>query len=108
MNIYNPMGAVIGQRQAAALPGLQRLPASVGDGDFDRFGRALAAYANNDWAQAYATLGALADEGHRESARLALQMTRHGQHLFGMRFELSARRQAYWVALAGALAPLSA
>lgn len=100
MNRYNPMGAVIAQRPMALLPGLHRLPAPLPDDDFDRFGQALAAYANNDWAQAYATLGALADEGHRESARLALQMARHGQRLFGMRFELTARRQALWSALA--------
>jgi len=100
MNLYNPMGTLIAQRAMGPMPGLHRLPAHLPDDDFDRFGQALAAYANNDWAQAYATLGALADEGHRESARLALQMARHGQRLFGMRFELSCRRQALWSALA--------
>lgn len=108
MNLYNPMGALIAQRPTAPLPSLHRLPAPLPADDFDRFGQALAAYANNNWAQAYATLGALADEGHRESARLALQMARHGQRLFGMRFELTARRQAHWMALAHALAAVAA
>ncbi len=100
-HLYNPMGTVIGQRPMGRVAGLHRLSSPLADGDADRFGQALAAYANNDWAQAYAILGALADEGHRESARLALQMARHGQRLFGMRFELGARRQAFWLALEG-------
>jgi len=107
-HLYNPMGAVIGQRPAGRVPGPHGLRAPLADDDADRFGQALGAYANNDWAQAYAILGALADEGHRESARLALQMARHGQRLFGLRFELSARRQAHWVALTNALAVVTA
>ena len=99
--LYNPMGAVIGQRPVGRVPSPHWLTAPLADDDADRFGQALAAYANNDWAQAYAILGALADEGHRESARLALQMARHGQRLFGLRFELSTRRQAFWAALEG-------
>jgi len=100
-HLYNPMGAVIGQRPAGRVPGPHGLRAPLADDDADRFGQALGAYANNDWAQAYAILGALADEGHRESARLALQMARHGQRLFGLQFALTARRQARWAALAG-------
>ena len=100
-HFYNPMGAVIDRPSLGRAPAPHWLHAPLDDDGPDRFGQALAAYANNDWAQAFAILGALADEGHRESSRLALQMALHGQRLFGLQFALTARRQARWAALAG-------
>lgn len=66
----------------------------------DRFGQALQACADGRWQPAYDQLAALADEGHAEAMRLALQMTRHGQRLFGLRCNLLPQRRARWAALA--------
>ena len=86
---------------AAALFVLSGLgPPSQAAGDEDRFSQALAEYERCHWPQAYVALGTLADEGHPQAARLALQMARHGDRLFGMHFELAADRQARWLALA--------
>lgn len=90
-------------RWHAALLGLALLagpwsPARAGD-EGDRFGQALAAYERCHWPQAYALLATLADEGHADAARLALQMVRHGTRLFGQRFEASAIQQARWLGL---------
>jgi hypothetical protein len=64
-----------------------------------RFVVALEAYARCDWHQAYAALGALADEGHVHAVRLALQIARHGDRLFGGHFGLSEARRRRWVAV---------
>jgi hypothetical protein len=64
-----------------------------------RFVVALEAYARCDWHHAYAALGALADEGHVHAVRLALQIARHGDRLFGGHFRLSEARSRRWVAV---------
>ena len=64
-----------------------------------RFSEALAAYERNHWLQAYQMLAALADEGHGESARITLQMWRHGKALYRAEFHASARQVERWTRL---------
>jgi len=64
-----------------------------------RFVVALEAYARCDWHVAYAAFGALADEGHVHAVRLALQIARHGDRLFGGHFGLSDGRRRRWAAV---------
>lgn len=60
------------------------------------FRAAMAAYERNHWPEAYATLSALADSGHPEAARLALQMRQFGPALYGREFVASAGQMAQW------------
>jgi hypothetical protein len=53
-------------------------------------------YEAGRYAQAYALFAQLADCGHREAARIALQMRRFGPALYGMAFEASPTRLARW------------
>lgn len=64
---------------------------------------ALQLYERNHWQEAYAALALLADAGHPEAARMALQMQRHGPVLYGMRFEASPIMRARWLGSAGCL-----
>ena len=66
----------------------------------DGFGQALQALADGDWHQAYIQLADLADGGHDEARRLALQLASNGQRLFGLRCALPPQRRARWAALA--------
>jgi hypothetical protein len=59
------------------------------------FDNALVAYERNHWDSAYAAFTALADQGHPEAARLALQMWRHGPGLYRRRF-LPAHTAGCW------------
>jgi hypothetical protein len=60
------------------------------------FDNALQAYEHNHWQTAYAGFAALADSGHAESARIALQMRRHGPALYLCEFDASAQQLAHW------------
>jgi hypothetical protein len=116
-------------RQKVALAAAQRC-AAVGqtlqqcafDGDFDRmiawwqreraaarlleheFDAALVEYERNHWAVAYAALARLADLGHRDAARLALQMWRYGTPLYGQAFDAAPSQLAAWTRMARAIA----
>lgn len=70
------------------------------------FERSLQHYENNQWLAAFALLAELADQGHPEATRLALQMWRYGPSLYGQRFDLGDGRRARW--LAGATPALMA
>ena len=73
------------------------------------FDAALQAYEHNHWQTAYTGFAALADLGHPESARIALQMRRHGPALYRREFDASAQQLANWSRLrmaAGAGSPL--
>ena len=61
-----------------------------------RFDAALMAYERNHWPAAYAELSALADSGHPEAARMALQMRQYGPALYGRWFVASAGQVALW------------
>lgn len=59
--------------------------------------QALAAYEVNHWQKSFAAMGALADAGHADAARVALLMTRHGSALFRERFEVTPARRLQWL-----------
>ena len=71
--------------QATAAPGAESALAS-----------AMLAYEHNHWEQAFALLVRLADQGHPEARRMALQMLRHGPRLYGMAFEVAPGRRQAW------------
>jgi hypothetical protein len=73
------------------------LPARAQEAD-DRaaFEAAMQAYERNHWPQAYAALAQLADRGHPEAARIALQMWSHGPKLYGTAFTATSRQVAFW------------
>ena len=57
---------------------------------------AHAAYERNHWHQAYGAFAALADRGHAESARIALQMVRRGPALYGTAFRAGDEQLRRW------------
>lgn len=57
---------------------------------------AHAAYERNHWHEAYAAFAALADRGHAESARIALQMVRRGPALYGSTFHAGDEQLRRW------------
>jgi len=60
------------------------------------FDAALEAYERNHWPEAYRAMSRLADGGHREAARVALQMLRYGHVLYGQRFEATPYQELSW------------
>jgi hypothetical protein len=86
------------------------------DGDFERllqwsrsidqtaasartpFETAQAHYDAGRFAEAYDLFARLADCGHREAARIALQMRRVGPQLYGVVFDATPQRLARWQA----------
>ena len=61
-----------------------------------RFEAAREAYDRCHWEQAWQEFSRLADEGHAESARLALEMWRFGPALFRHAFAPDADRVLRW------------
>jgi hypothetical protein len=55
-----------------------------------------AGYEHNHWALSFGRLVVLADQGHAEARRIALQMHHHGPRLYGMVFELAPDRRSAW------------
>jgi hypothetical protein len=67
------------------------------DGESEaRFQEAMLAYERNHWSLAFLLLSALADSGHPESARIALQMWRHGPRLYRSEFNVGTRQIERW------------
>ncbi|MEO8122747.1 MAG: hypothetical protein ABI633_01730 [Burkholderiales bacterium] len=60
------------------------------------FAAAQEAYDISHWAEAHAAFAALADQGDAESARIALQMWRQGQVLYGRAFEVTPEQAQRW------------
>jgi hypothetical protein len=65
------------------------------------FDAAIAAYERNHWDEAFAALVRLADRGHPEAARMALQMWRFGPKLYQTNFSASAVQVERWTQLWG-------
>ena len=61
-----------------------------------QFDAALVEYERNHWPQAFAALSALADRGHPEAARMALQMWRYGPALYRLEFLATSRQVETW------------
>lgn len=60
---------------ALAMSGVATPARAAGEGAADAaFDAALVAYERNHWQQAYDAFASLADQGHREAARIALLM----------------------------------
>jgi hypothetical protein len=70
----------------------------------ERFHQAMLAYERNHWSLAFLLLSGLADSGHAESARVALQMWHHGPALYRHEFVASARQIGRWTLLWGCAA----
>lgn len=60
------------------------------------FDDAFALFELGRWPQAFELLGALADRGHPQAARLALLMARRGSALFGGHYGASAEQRRRW------------
>ncbi|MBL8349125.1 MAG: hypothetical protein JNL87_02325 [Burkholderiaceae bacterium] len=73
--------------------------ASASDPLAERHAEALLAYENCHWATAFQAFSALADEGHRPSARVALLMAARGPALYGQSFEAGAPQRQRWAGL---------
>lgn len=63
----------------------------------DAFERALEAYTNERYREAFEGLADLADRGHVGAAHIALLMVVHGAHLFGGGFDIPSQRRARWL-----------
>ena len=63
------------------------------------FDAAMVAYERNHWDEAFAALARLADRGHPEAARMALQMWRFGPKLYQTDFSASAAQVERWTQL---------
>ena len=62
----------------------------------DKFDEAMLAYEHNHWPEAYAGFAVLADQGHTEASRIALQMWRYGPSLYGLPFAASDGQVKRW------------
>jgi hypothetical protein len=71
----------------------RRAPAPSAASSFDR---AMDAYTQEHYVEAFGALSRLADEGHVDAARMALLMHQHGPRLFGHRFDIYPARRARW------------
>jgi hypothetical protein len=63
------------------------------------YAAAQAEYEVGHYAAAFTAFAALADAGHVESARIAMQMHRHGPGLYQMRFAAGPKQIGRWTAL---------
>jgi len=73
----------------------------------DGFGQAGRQLALGHYAEAHRRFALLADCGHRESARIALEMRRQGAPAYGMNFPVGPKRLARWQALLASQAPVT-
>lgn len=65
----------------------------------EAFDSAMLAYERDQWNDAYAGFAALADRGHAEAARVALQMWRQGPTRYRSTFPASAAQRQQWLRL---------
>ena len=88
----------------SAQPSAESLNESARSSDFEA---TQLNYERNHWPQAYAAFAALADRGHGDAARIALQMARHGPALYGSSFSASDGQRKRWAALAACAGELA-
>lgn len=65
-----------------------------------RYDDAHVDYEVGHYERAFAVFASLADEGHCDAARLALQMVRHGRKVYGVDFSATPERLGRWQLLA--------
>jgi hypothetical protein len=61
-----------------------------------RFAAAKDEYEVGHYTAAFTSFAALADAGHAQSARIALQMLRHGSYLYHERFAVGPKQVERW------------
>lgn len=61
-----------------------------------RFASAQDRYERGHYPAAFVEFAALADDGHCEAARIARQMARHGDALYGVSFAVAPARLERW------------
>lgn len=66
----------------------------------DQFDEAMDLYSLGRWTAAYGRFTALADQGHREAARISVLMVRHGASLYGQSLRASPPQVRRWIQLA--------
>lgn len=84
------IGAAVPPTSSPAAPGRPVVPLPS---DFER---ALEHYEAGHWAEAFEGFAALADCGHREAARIALQMRQFGLRLYGRAFMAGPQQLQRW------------
>lgn len=73
--------------------------------DDDRFLAAMRMYHEARYAAAFGQFIQLADDGHAESARIALLMLRHGPTLYRSKWSATADQVQHWLNLASRRQP---
>ncbi len=91
-SLWPPMAVLV-----LALGTTHAPPTFAADTDDMAFGDAMVSYERNHWREAYDALSALADRGHPEAARIALQMWRYGPTLYGSGFGAAPMQRQRWV-----------
>lgn len=81
--------------QAQAVPDAPAAPTREASSQTldNRFNDALLAYERNHWLQAFDEFTLLAEQGHADAARMAMQMHRQGPRLYGQHFALTPLQQ---------------
>lgn len=87
---------------AASVMTLTTVPAPAGEPGLssERFQQGMAAYETGHWQVAFERFAALADDGHADAARIALQMARFGPALYSQDFSAPPDRRSRWVVVA--------
>lgn len=80
----------------ALLAGAESARSADGVDSAQAFETAMAAYERNHWYAAYTAFGTLADRGHPEAARIALQMWLYGPMLYTTSFVAPAQQLQRW------------
>lgn len=80
----------------AAMPVANITARRIGTAVGTPFDEAMSHYEAGRYAQAFAMFSRLADCGHRDAARIAMQMRRHGAQLYGMAFTASEPQINRW------------
>jgi len=83
----------------ALLAGAASAQAADAPDALQAFDAAMVAYERNHWDEAFTALARLADRGHPDAARMALQMWRFGPKLYQTNFSASAAQVERWTRL---------
>ena len=67
-----------------------------------QFGDAVREFRNGRWSAAYGQVVTLANNGHRDAARMALFMHHYGPLLYGTEWDATDEDVDYWSRVAGA------
>ncbi len=100
MNFKSHLSAALLAIMAAGLFSTAAQAATPDAGKADAlFTEAMAQYKKGQWSGAYGRFAALADQGHTESARIALFMLTHGSSMYGSAWGASQPQINQWTKL---------